>query len=166
MRFGCPTPEFEVRSDKHGSGNFGAGRGMHADRSQKFHDGLDLIVVPGDTIRSPIDGMVEKVDYPYRTDLKWTGIQIANGRVRVEIWYMEPNVLLIDTYVHVGDKIGIAQDISKKYNTEKRIKKYGGKMLPHVHMRVKNLPLAYLINGKWAQYEITLDPRLFLGGIQ
>jgi hypothetical protein len=156
MRFSCPTKVFEVRVDEWGNGNFGASRGKHSDGSQKFHDGLDLVVVPGDAIFSPIDGTVEKVEYPYRSDLKWTGIQIVNGRVRVELWYMSPNKLLVDSYVNVGDTLGIAQNISLKYSET---------MKPHIHMRVTNLPLAYLINGRWSQYEITLDPQLFLGGI-
>jgi len=161
MRFGCPTPTFEVRIDKQGHGNFGASRGEHADGTKKFHDGLDLVVLPGAFIYSPIDGTVEKVEYPYRTDLRWTGIQIANGNIRVELWYMEPDLTLLDSYVYVGDKVGIAQDISRKYPPVDG----KGVMTPHIHMRVTNLPLTYLINGKWAQFEVTLNPELFIGGI-
>jgi hypothetical protein len=155
MRFESPTHWYEVRVDKWGHGGFGASRGS------KAHDGLDLVVVPGGQIFSPIDGVVEKIDYPYRSDLSYTGIQIANGNVRVEIWYMEPDLTLIGKYVHMGDHIGIAQDISLKYPPRED----KGAMIPHIHLRVTNLPMAYLINGKWAQYEITLNPEIFIGGI-
>jgi hypothetical protein len=162
MRTACPIEKFDVRSDRWGSGNFGAGRGHHSDGSRKFHDGLDLVVKPGETVFSPIDGTVEKVDYPYGSDLSWKGIQIYNGNLRWEIWYMEPNNGLIDRYVYVGDPIGVAQDISRKYPPTKKIPY---RMIDHIHNRVTLLQGMYLINGRWSQYEITLNPALFMGGI-
>ena len=163
MRVGCPVEVYNVRSDKWGSGHFGAGRGNHSDGAKKYHDGLDLVVEPGELIWSPIDGVVEKVDYPYGSDLSWKGIQIVNGKMRAELWYMEPDEALIGEYVYVGDPIGKAQDISLKYRDPKKVLKYGI-MTPHIHLRFTNLPGMYLINGRWSQYEITLDPALFMGG--
>jgi hypothetical protein len=162
MRFECPTPEFKVRHDRWGNGSFGASRGVNSDGSLKFHDGLDLVVVPGCPITSPIDGTVEKYEQCYRSDPRWTGIQIANGNVRVELWYMEPLPHLVGEYVYIGEPLGKAQDISMKYQPTDD---FPHTMIPHLHVRVTALPGSYLINGKWAQYEVTLNPEVFMGGI-
>lgn len=164
MRVHCPTPGFAVRSDKWGDGAFGTPRGTLPDGSKKFHDGLDLMVVPGDIVVSMIDGDVEKVDYPYGGDLSWKGIQIANDLVRVELWYMEPYEWLIGKFVEAGEPVGNAQDISMKYRDPQKVAKLGF-MIPHIHVRVTLRGFTTLVKGKYFQGEITVDPRLLIGGV-
>jgi hypothetical protein len=163
MRFVEPVLPYEVRDDTHGSGLFGAPRGTLPGGAKRYHDGEDALVFPGQLIRSPIDGFAEKVDYPYSSDLSWTGIQLANDLVRVEIWYMQPDKV-IGQRVFSGQIIGRAQAIGDKYNTEKRVKKYGGKMQHHVHIRVTLLGFSALSKGVWVQPEIVVNPKLLLGG--
>lgn len=158
--FERPVFPYVIRSDPHGDGNFGASR----DGGARFHDGEDAVVQLGQTIVSPINGFVEKVDYPYATDLAWTGIQIANDFIRAEIWYMEPKLSLLGKWVNIGDYIGKAQAISMKYNTKERVEKYGGYMLDHIHMRLTLPSFSALSKGKWVQPEVRVNPRIFLGG--
>lgn len=155
MRIFCPTPMFKIRSDSWGNGNFGAPRGTRPDGSKKYHDGIDLEVTPGDQIVSMIDGEVEKVDYPYRSDFRWRGIQIANKLLRVEIWYMEPMGELIGETVEAGQLVGVAQNISLKYDEQ---------MKPHVHLRTTMRSFTALSSGQYITSEIICDPTLFLGG--
>jgi hypothetical protein len=152
MRFLSPTPDYKVRSDGWGDGVFGAPRGG------KFHDGLDLVVVPGWPITSPIDGVVEKYEQPYARDPMWKGIQIANKQIRVEIWYMLPKLDLVGSKVSAGDLVGQAQDISMKYGWDEKKKA----MLPHIHLRVTALPFTMLVERQWNASKAYLDPKLFL----
>lgn len=150
---------FIIRADGWGNGRFGMGRGTKEDGSKKFHDGLDVLVEPGQPIVSIIDGRVEKVDIPYSSDYSWKGIQIANERLRVEIWYMLPRIDLVGNSVYAGQLIGHAQDISQKYPEND---KYGA-MIPHIHVRTTVLPFTALSSGRYISFEVTVDPLLFLG---
>lgn len=153
---------FIIRADGWGNGRFGMGRGTREDGSKKFHDGLDVLVEPGQPIVSVIDGKVEKVDIPYSSDHSWKGIQIANSLLRVEIWYMEPKDI-VGHNVYAGQVVGYAQDISQKYNhNDMKVAKYG-LMIPHVHVRTTVLPFTALSSGRYVSFEITVDPLLFLG---
>ena len=159
MRVHCPTEKFEVRKDGWGDGKFGAPRGTLPGGALKYHDGLDLIVTPGEPIYAMIDGMVEKVDYPYSKDLSYTGIQMANNLCRVEIWYMAPFANNVGHFVQAGTCLGYAQDISKKYGEDEK----KGVMTPHVHVRVTLLPLTSISSNKYISYPQYVDPRLFIG---
>jgi hypothetical protein len=155
MIIGTPIADIvEIRNDLWGDGAFGSRRGS------KFHDGIDILVQPGDPIFSMIDGVIEKVDYPYASDLSWTGIQIGNDKVRTEIWYMTPNIPSGNLFVREGDLIGTAQDISHKYPPTEKIP---GPMTPHIHVRVTLKAFTVIANGRYVSYEIYVDPNLFIG---
>ncbi len=160
MRTGNPTNPLIVRSDGWGSGKFGAPRGTHPGGSAKFHDGLDVQVQgAGDLLHSIIDGKMVKIDYPYRRDLSWTGLQQENKLVRVEYWYMTPAPDLVGETVTVGTVIGVSQDISQKYGEHEKY----GIMLPHIHIRVTLFPFTTLIGGIFAGSEVIIDPELLIG---
>jgi murein DD-endopeptidase MepM/ murein hydrolase activator NlpD len=144
-----------TRSDLWGGGHFGANRGG------KKHDGLDLIVDPGQAIFSMIDGTVEKYEQCYLTDPRWKGIQIANNQLRVELWYMDAsNTVMAGEFVTAGQHVGVAQDISIKYpRTEKR----PYEMTPHIHVRVTLRAFTTIANGRYVSYEQYVDPLLLLG---
>lgn len=156
MRTYRPTVGFSIRNDEAGLGHFGAPRGTKPDGSKKYHDGVDLVVYPGQEVYSLITGVGEKVDYPYRTDLRWKGFQMNNHLVRVEYWYLEPDVELIGQMVKAGDRIGVAQDITEKYP--------GQGMTPHIHLRVTLKAFTCIQDGLYISEEIICDPQLFLGG--
>jgi hypothetical protein len=154
MNIGTPVADIlEIRNDMWGSGAFGSRRGS------KFHDGVDIVVELGDPIFSMIDGVIEKVDYPYGDDLSWTGIQIGNHHIRTEIWYMSPKTDTNNLFVQEGNLIGFAQDISRRYPPNDT----NGAMTPHIHVRVTLKAFTVLANGRYVSYEIYVDPLLFIG---
>jgi hypothetical protein len=162
MRIVCPTGEMRIRSDSWGNGMFGMPRGTTPDGSTKYHDGLDLIVEPGQEIVSMIDGTVEKIDIPYSSTQWYKGIQVANSKLRVEIWYMLPLTELVGTYVDAGQKLGFAQDISKKYGKHKESGEY---MTPHVHLRVTMRAFTQISSNKYISFDAYIDPYILLPGV-
>jgi hypothetical protein len=144
-----------VRDDEWGNGQFGARRGT------KKHDGVDLIVTPGQPIFSMISGAVEKYEQCYLHDSRWRGVQIANTQLRVELWYMDPrNTVAVDEFVNAGQMIGVAQDISVKYPPTKKIPH---DMTPHIHVRVTLRAFTTIANGRYVSFEQYIDPTLLLG---
>jgi murein DD-endopeptidase MepM/ murein hydrolase activator NlpD len=144
-----------VRSDEWGNGQFGARRGT------KKHDGVDLVVTPGQPIYSMISGIVEKYEQCYLYESRWRGVQIANTQLRVELWYMDPrNTVAVDEFVNAGQMIGVAQDISERYP---RSKKVPFDMIPHLHVRVTLRAFTTIANGRYVSYEQYIDPTLLLG---
>ncbi|MDK9723114.1 MAG: M23 family metallopeptidase [Rhodospirillales bacterium] len=112
--------------DGWGDGRFGAGRADH------IHRGVDIVVTPGQTVQSPVDGKVTRTDVsPYKGDDVYGGVEIetSDGH-KVKMFYMKPDVK-VGAPVKVGDPIGSAQDISKRYPD-----KGNGPMAPHVHVEV------------------------------
>jgi hypothetical protein len=106
-----------------------------------------------------IDGTVEKYEQCYLHDDRWTGIQIANAQLRVELWYMWPYADLKGTFVQAGQAIGYAQDISKKYPpTEEN----PHKMTPHLHVRVTLRAFTTIADGRYVSFEQYIDPLLLL----
>jgi hypothetical protein len=144
-----------IRDDEWGQGYFGAKRGS------KQHNGVDLVVSPGQPIYSMIDGIVEKYEQCYTSDPKWSGIQIANAQVRVELWYMNArNTVAVDEHLSAGQMIGVAQNISEKYPPTNEIPYT---MTPHIHVRVTLRSFTTLANGRWVSFEQYIDPTLLLG---
>jgi len=150
----------KVRSDKWGDGRFGSPRGMLPDGSKKFHDGVDIVITPGDFLYAPITGEAVKVDFPYMGDSRWKGLQIENSVLIAEVWYMEPRVELIGQQVIAGvTRIGCAQDISKKYGVDPD----KGVMTPHIHFRLSLKPFSYLVKGgQFGSTVIKIDPLQFI----
>jgi len=153
FRTESPVPGPVVRNDGWGQGHFGAPRGS------KKHDGTDLVVIPGQPIYSMIDGTVEKYERPYLHDPRWSGIQIANAQLRVEIWYMDPVYAPIDKFVQAGELIGVAQDISIKYPPTEKIPHV---MMPHIHLRVTLRAFTTIADGRYVSFEQFIDPSLLL----
>jgi murein DD-endopeptidase MepM/ murein hydrolase activator NlpD len=113
--------------DAFGSGEYGASRGS------RTHVGVDYACSAGASIASPVDGEVTKLGYPYGDDLSYRYVEVtaANG-AKHRVFYCEPSVSVSDL-VSVGDKIGEAQDIAKRYNTADK------QMNNHVHYEIKDV---------------------------
>ncbi len=116
-------------SDKYGSGNYGAGRGS------RIHRGADYICVPGQDVVSPISGTVIRVARPYMGD-DYSGLLIRSPDIEVKLFYFNPLTRIVGMNVKAGDKIGVAQDISKKYPG----------MIPHIHLQIDSINPELLIN--------------------
>jgi hypothetical protein len=111
-----------------------------------------------------ITGIVEKYEQCYRSDPKWTGIQIANSQLRVELWYMEPTrtEVKVGQFVQTGEYLGKAQDISTKYPPTD----VEGVMTPHIHVRVTLRAFTTIANGRYVSYEQYIDPTLLLSNFR
>jgi len=144
MIFHSPTRNPRVREDSEGSGKF------MADRGNRLHRGLDLLVCPGDIIMSPIAGKVLRKAYPYASDMQWQGILITNKFYWIKIFYMIPDEDVIGQMVRPCQVIGKAQDISLKY---------GYKMTPHIHLQVAIPPMESIDHrGAIIGNEIFINP--------
>jgi|SRR5690606_2522309 len=121
--FAAVTKNQKLRGDDpFGSGKFGAPRG------NRKHNGIDLVVSPGQDIFSPITGKVTRIAYPYASDLSYKGLEIVNEQYQVKIFYINPTVA-IPSVVTAGQKIAEAQNIAAKY---------GSTMTNHVHFEIRN----------------------------
>lgn len=125
-----PAGKFEIRSDPAGDGQFWASRGS------RRHNGIDLIVDPGQSIFSPEDSTYLRISNPYKEDNQWHGICLWVDAMYLEvfIWYIRPYFFHKGQHISRGELIGVAQDIRDKY--------YPSGMLPHIHVGVKK-------DGQW-----------------
>lgn len=131
---GQVVPGMVIRNDTAGYGHY------HASRGNRLHQGVDLVVVPGAPVRSPINGTVTREARPYPGE-SWSGIVIeGEGGLQVKIFYMRPTPGIIGRQVRTGDLLGTAQAISLRYTPN---------MIDHVHVE-------YLLNGR------NVDPTPFL----
>ena len=127
--------------DQWGDGAFGAPRGMKNGKPKK-HKGIDYACYPDTVIRSPVNGLCNKLGYCYSDDLFYRYVQIKteNG-ARYRFFYVEPDVVVGD-YVHYQDEIGTAQNIAKRYSLPTKY------MKNHIHLEI-------LVAGK------PVDPEVF-----
>jgi hypothetical protein len=82
---------------------------------------------PGQIVVAPISGKYVRPVRPYADDYELTGMMIKGNHVMVKLLYVEPSID-VGNVVAEGQAIGIAQDVTKRYDPEK--------MKPHVHMTV------------------------------
>lgn len=126
LKFISPTKNTIRIKDDFGSGQFNASRGKDK------HNGIDFICTPGQVVIAPVDGVVKRKAYPYK-DKDYCGVLIDSGNVTMKLFYLEPDISLIGKKVSQGDRIGIAQDISRKYNRGTL------RMQPHIHMEIERI---------------------------
>ena len=124
-----PTGSCVRGLDKHGEGKYGAGRGNH------LHKGADFICVPGQNIVSPIKGIIIREAKPYAKS-DYSGLLIRGSDIEIKMFYLEINLKLIGSSIMIGDFVGIAQDISKKYPG----------MTPHIHLEIVSINPELFIN--------------------
>ncbi|WP_130736743.1 hypothetical protein [Flavobacterium sp. J27] len=103
--------------DPQGCGSFDANRVGHK------HQGVDIITLPNQIIKSPITGQITRYPFPDGSDLTKKGIEIVNNIYKVKIFYVE-GIVPIGTNIVAGEKIAIAQNIMVKY---------GAGMTNHAH---------------------------------
>ncbi|MCI4667440.1 MAG: M23 family metallopeptidase [Bacteroidia bacterium] len=119
--FDPPVSPIRMRNDPLGQGHFGAPRGS------RTHQGVDLVVLPGQPIYSPIAGYINRLAIPYRDDGRYSGIEIlgtgAFSAYAIKIFYME--AIRIGVSIRKGEQIGLAQQISTKYSS---------RMIDHIHV--------------------------------
>jgi len=119
----------EIRNDTMGSGYFGAPRGG------RLHNGIDIIVDPGQPVKSPIAGEINRVFKPYaKGDMM--GIEIVNGLFIAQLMYVAiAGENMVGKMVKAGSIVAFAQNIRDIH---------GPDMLPHVHLQVYVNPASLL----------------------
>jgi len=111
--------------------HFGSGL-YNAPRGNVKHNGVDFLCDPGQIILAPVDGVVLRIAYPYAKK-HYTGVFLENESLSLKMFYFTPDKQIIGKKVSRGQRIGIAQDISKLYNTATK------KMLPHIHLQIESI---------------------------
>lgn len=107
-----PTGHDLRGEDAYGAGFYGASRAAGARR----HRGADYVAEPGEIVRAPISGVVERIGFAYRGDQRYRYVELASeDRTRdVRVLYVGPLVQL-GAVVRAGEPIGRAQDLSARY---------------------------------------------------
>ena len=119
--------------DVWGSGAYGAGRG------KRIHKGADYVCIPGQSIVAPINGVIIRQRLPYADRVErilFGGVLIRGAHCDITLFYLQLDVKLITMRVDIGQKIGVAQDISLKYPG----------IIPHIHMQIDSINPELLIN--------------------
>lgn len=131
-KFANLLPVQRIRSDRMGSGHFGAARGKRA------HNGIDLVAEPLDVVTSPISGRVVKFPQVYRYTSEFRGIDIEGEGYIFRIFYALPVAgLRIGSEVRRGQPIGVVQDIAAHH---------GGGMVNHIHIEARRVVGAELLD--------------------
>ncbi|MBY0566028.1 MAG: M23 family metallopeptidase [Hyphomonadaceae bacterium] len=107
-----PTGHDLRGEDAYGAGFFGASRAAGARR----HRGADYVAEPGEIVRAPISGVVERIGFAYRGDERYRYVELADavtGR-DVRVLYVGP-IVQLGAVVEAGAPIGRAQDLSARY---------------------------------------------------
>ena len=130
-----PTGKGLRKADKWGKGCYGASRG----KGMRLHKGADYVCEPGQDIIAPIGGIIARESRPYGEPdwlYRYSGLIMYNELCNITLFYLEPLRFLIGTTVRMGDKIGIAQDISEKY----------AEMVPHIHLQINSIDPELFMN--------------------
>lgn len=135
MQIISPTKNKIRLQDDLGSGLFNAPRG-----GKEKHNGLDFLCNPGQEVIAPIDGVIKRKAFPY-TDKTYSGLLLENDSLAMKLFYLEPDIGIIGKKVSQGQRIGIAQDISKRYNKGKL------KMQPHIHLEIERIDPMLLLTS-------------------
>ena len=107
--------------------HFGSGL-YNAPRGNLKHNGIDFLCDPGQIILAPVDGVKN-----------YSGVYLENESLSLKMFYFTPDKKIIGKKVSRGQRIGIAQDISKLYNTGVK------KMLPHIHLQIETIDPTLLL---------------------
>lgn len=122
-----------MRNDAAGLGHFGAPRG------RRTHQGLDLLTTPGEPVHSPVNGRFIRTGRPYADDGRY-GLVVLNGDDGREwkLMYVQADQgLRPGAAVRKGQRIGTSQDVAAKY---------GPPMQPHIHVEVRTIVGAALLD--------------------
>jgi len=111
----------------------------------EWHDGMDLLCEPGQTVIAPVDGVVTRV----LSDDIFSGLILDAGQAVITLFYVELYPTLVGCRVLASTPLGTAQDVRDRF---------GPLAIPYVHMSVTLSP------NQWLEKEgkILINPRLLL----
>lgn len=126
--FASPVRNFDIRDcDPAGCGHYGASRKRNGVSTPGAHNGIDVVVQPGEEVYAPISGTVRTL-YVYSGSTAMKGVEIAHGNIKVKLFYVAPEDLDTRDVILRGEFIGYAQDIAGYHNAPS--------MTPHIHVEV------------------------------
>jgi len=113
--------------DVWGCGNFGASR------THGSHNGVDIILKPGESFKSPVSGQAFRVAKPYADHPEYSGLALQDNDGNIwKFFYINP--IPTPSWVSKGQSLGTGQDLGKLYPG----------ITPHVHVEVKNVQGNYI----------------------
>lgn len=112
--------------DLAGCGYYHASRIRNGVSVEGAHNGLDILVTPGENVFAPIDGKV-RIFNAYNGTNEIKGVEITKDAIKIKIFYVKSN-LKTGQYIKSDDVIGFAQDIAAYYNSKS--------MQPHLHVEI------------------------------
>jgi len=112
FRLSRPVEHIVRGIDAYGSGDFGASR----DAGRRVHRGVDLVAEPGEVVRAPISGAVERIGVAYKgeRELQFVEITDLSAGNKARVFYVSPSIM-VGSKVKSGDILGTAQDLTKRY---------------------------------------------------
>lgn len=124
-----------IRNDKGGMGYFGASRKkMLSNKLTRYrHRGVDYVCIPGQQVWMPFTGVILRYKNPYEG---YSGILFRGKGIIGTLFYVACEDLVINKEFQEGAVVGIAEDISQKYND----------VTPHVHFQIDKIDPELLIN--------------------
>jgi len=125
----------KIRNDSRGAGYYGVRRTKTVDGHQieYRHDGTDYEAEVGQEVVMPFTALVEREAKPC---VGYSGVYLVGRRCKAKLFYVQPDPCLIGTTVNIGHRVGVAQDISRKYPG----------VTPHVHLRITSLDPELIIS--------------------
>ena len=136
-----PPKELKIRSDAGGDGHYGASRWKRVNGHKVYypHRGIDLRVTPGEDIIAGERLKILRISRPYVTDKNYSGLACEiPGLLEFKVFYIAPMIHLVGKTVDKDTIIGVAQNISRKYE----------KVTPHIHFEITCCNPALLFGGK------------------
>lgn len=129
MNIGSIVKNFLIRRpDKFGNGAFGAKRERNG--KEYIHQGVDIVVKPGEPIYAPFDLRFIRTAKPYVDDNTLIGgvwdFEGQGIEGQMKIFYMTP---LNGREFKKGEVIGYAQNVAAKY---------GAGMTNHIHLELRD----------------------------
>ena len=129
----------KIRNDSAGSGYFGSSR----DGGARRHLGIDIECEPGEIVYMPVNGVIDRIAKPSIGE--YSGINILVEKFYVcKLFYFQPHRFVVGINSR-GSHLGIAQSVSKKYNTPENIAKWKI-MKDHLHFQVYDLELKKFVD--------------------
>lgn len=118
--------KLSIRNDAAGEGRFGSSR----DGGKRRHKGVDIECKRGETVYSPITGVLTKIGRVYKDDAKYLALTFVGVEeylgLTVKLFYVSHiDSHNVNNKVVKGTPIGICQAISEKH---------GAPMKDHVHV--------------------------------
>lgn len=124
-----------IRNDRGGSGFFGAARKKEIDgRIVRYrHRGVDYACLPGQEVWMPFTAVIIRFKNPCE---EYHGILFRGKGIVGTLFYVDVPQELIGKEMKEGEIIGVAEDVSKKYQL----------VTPHVHFQIDKIDPEILIS--------------------